>query len=233
MSRLIACISIDVAFVAVLAVAALVLVVTVPPELASSIPQGLVYPALRYGTLLPLVAFGLALAQMSAGQRALSLIALAIALGAASHETDAFLYAHSDLLSFVVRFPVVEALLGALAGISLLMPARVTRWYVPLAAIPAGVALGAIITLSGVGDISTAWFAASADIGALAIVLIAATLGATAGEQRLVIPGKILGSWLLAASCMLGALAAASRPPPLPTPSLYRLSPDIDMSRQP
>ena len=100
----------------------------------------------------------------------------------------------------------------------MLLPLRLTKWYLPLAAATAGVALGIAIQLESPGDDYSGWFSWSGALGGTVVVF---TSTAVWIAVKYVFRGtwfgvasRILGSWLITASLMLTGLIFVPNAPP-------------------
>jgi hypothetical protein len=217
---------------------ALLIRAAAPSEATTYVENGLFFSARTYSLLLPLIAFGAALTEASPSSFAFDLVAFSLTLCVTVNGADSFLRSRDDILTLLVRHPVGTIAMCVAIGIALLLPARISRWYLPLAAMIVGIAFGVALQLESPGDDYTGWFSWSGALGGTVIVLASAAVWAALKHEFrgmwFGIASRVLGSWLIATSLMLAGLAFVSPKPRLDrSPVMPKAIRDIDGSRQP
>lgn len=210
---------------------------SVPEEIADYVGNGLMLPAFRYGLLFPLIACGFILS----GERTVALVAnlavLASALWFGLQRAEPIVISHEQLAGLIVRYPVLTAAMGVTSGGALLLPIRARQWLVPVVSASCGLCLGLSIILESPGDYYSGWFSSAGGLGGMAVVI--ASIAVAGSAQRigsgswLAVAGRILGSWLIAASLMLAALAIVPKRPLESAPMPTAIPDDVDLMRQP
>ena len=137
---------------------ALLMHATAPPEATAYLNDGLFLSVRNYGLLLPLIAFGAVLTEVGPAAFIFSLIAFGAAVSVTVDGAESFFRSHDDTLTLLAAHPVGTIAMCSAIGIAMLLPVRLTKWYLPLAAATAGVALGLALQLESPGDDYTAWF---------------------------------------------------------------------------
>ncbi|MDA7949644.1 MAG: hypothetical protein MPJ78_19485 [Hyphomicrobiaceae bacterium] len=211
---------------------------SVPEEVTGYVTNGLMLPAFRYGLLFPLIACGVILSgecRPIALIANLSILTSALWFGLQRAETIVLLY--EPLVELIIGYPVLTTAMGMTTGGALLLPLRARKWFVPFVCAICGLCVGLFIIVESPADYYDGWFLWAAGLGCMAVVVV--SMAFSDGARRiyagsgLAVAGRIFGSWLIAASLMLAALAI------VPERSLdYEMmsieSPDgIDSSPQP
>lgn len=211
---------------------------SVPEKIAGYVTQGLMLPASRYGLLFPLAACGIILADV---RRPIALAAhftvLASAFWTGLKWAGPLYVFEEPWVSLLVRHPGLATGMGLVTGCTLLLPLRTRRWFVLIACTCCGLGLGLAMFLESPGDYHSGWFASAGGLGGMAIVIVSVALADVAmrigsGDWFIVV-GRILGSWLVAASLMLTALAFVPKKPIAPAPTPDGIPGVIDLDRQP
>ena len=207
----------------------------VPDEVADYVSNGLMHPVFRYGLLFSLIACGVAL---SGGRRPLALAAHLAILASATwfglHWGEPVVLLHQTLTELIVRYPVLAAAMSVTAGSALLLPLSARKWLLPFVSAICGLGLSLSVILDSPVDFYADWFSSAGGTGGLAVVLASIIL--TDSVRRicagswLTIAERILGSWLIAASLMLAALAFLPERPPDTEPFPSLIPDEIDPS---
>ena len=211
---------------------------SVPEEIADYVSNGFTLPVFRYGLLFPLIACGVILS----GER--QPIALVVHLGIfvsaiwlGIEWAGPIVYWQVPWGGLIAKYPVLTTVMGLVTGGALLLPLRARRWLVPVVSASCGLGLGLSIDMESPGDYYPGWFSSAGGLGGIAIVIASSALAG--GAQRIdsgswfVVGGRILGSWLIAASLMLGALALVPTRPIEPVPIPMGILEEFDLMRQP
>ncbi len=206
------------------------------PEVAADyVSNGFWLPGARYGLLLPLIACGFILASERPVALVAGLAVLATTLSFGLNWAETIFLADKELSLLILRYPVLATALGVTTGIALLLPLWARGWLAPVVYASCGLGLGLSVVLESPGDFYAGWFTWAGGIGGLAIVIVSLALvncmrwlGAGSG---LTVAGRILGSWLLAASLMLFALTVARERPPDSATAPATVSRGIDVAR--
>lgn len=211
---------------------------SVPEEVANYVGDGLLLPVFTFGLLFPLIACGVIL---SGERRPIALVAHLAALSSAIwlglEWAGPNVLWHEPWGGLIVKYPVLTTAMGLITGGTLLLPLWARRWLFAVVSVSCGLGLGLSIDLESPGDYYSGWFSSAGAIGGMAVVIASTALAG--GAQRigsgywLVIAGRILGSWLLAASLMLAALSFVPKRPIAPLPVPMGIPEEIDMMRQP
>lgn len=104
---------------------------------------------------------------------------------------------------------VTPVLLCGSGALLMIAPWRWSRWSIPPFALAYGLLLGVMAFLDGPADAAWLWFAAGAAFGG---VIVAAGMFVTLrqfGHRLAPVAFQIIGSWLLAAGLMIGAIGNA------------------------
>lgn len=210
---------------------------SVPEEVAHYVSNGLMLPAFRYGLLFTMIACGMVLSgERSPLALAAHLAILASAVWFGLHGAEAIVVSYEALAELIVLYPVLTTAMGVITGAALLVPVRARRWLVPFVSAGCGLGLGLFVILESPFDYYSDWFSSSGGLGGMAVVIASSALADVVKRafdgSWFPVAERIVGSWLIAASVMLAALAVvAKRPldfPPMPT-----ISPDdIDVPQQ-
>lgn len=200
---------------------------SVPVELADYVDNGLMLPLFRYGLLFALIAYGVVL---SGEHRTVTLViylsVFTLGVWVGLEWVEPIVLSYPSLTDMIIRYPVLTTAMSMITGICLLLPLGTRTWLVPLVSAVSGTGLGMFILLESPFDDFYAWFSFSAGLGAIAVVLTSTVLFSIArrflSSTTFTIAERIVGSWLIAASLLLAALAIVPLPPsqlePLPTP---------------
>ena len=208
-----------------------------PPEATAYLKDGFFLSIRNYGLFLPLIAFGAVLTEVGAPASIFSLIAFGLAASMTVDWAESFFRSHDDTLTLLAAHPIGTIAMCLAIGIAMLLPPRLTKWYLPLAAATAGVALGIAIQLESPGDDYSGWFSWSGALGGTVVVFTSTAVwiavkyvfrGTWFG-----IASRILGSWLITASLMLTGLIFVPKRGVNSVPAARFTIPDIDMPRQP
>ena len=184
----------------------------VPEEFVDYVTNGLMLPVFRYGLLLSLIACGIAL---SGGRRPMALTAhlavLASAIWFGLNWAEPIVLSYQTLAELISGYPILSAAMSMAAGSALLLPISVRKWFLPFVSAICGAGLGFSVILYSPLDYDAHWFSWAGGTGGLAVVLASIFLADSARRfcagAWLTIAERILGSWLIAASLMLAALA--------------------------
>jgi hypothetical protein len=188
--------------------AALVVIVVWPAFDHRPLEAGVFYALLRFDNSLPLAGFGLALAQETRRQIALSLALAVAAIGLGAVLAQPLARAiEADFRAMHYLFLVGPAYCMA-TGLALLAPARLRPFALALVAVFSGAVLGLVVPLNQptLAEVEFAAGAVATGIG-LALVPLLLLLGLEWPGLRIVM--RILGSWLVAIGIMLAGLELA------------------------
>ena len=202
----------------------------VPEAVGDYVTNGLMFPVFRYGLLLSLIACGIAL---SCGRHPLALAAHLAILASSTwfglHQAESIVLECETLAQLIGGYPVLAATMSVAAGSALLLAPSVRKWLLPFLSAICGVGLGLTVILYSPLDYHAEWFFWAGGTGGLAVVL--ASIVMADGVWRnfagswLTVAERILGSWLIAASLMLTALAFLT-PRPLENEPMPPATPD-------
>ncbi|MEM9107156.1 MAG: hypothetical protein AAGC96_16010 [Pseudomonadota bacterium] len=202
---------------------------SVPVEVADYVNNGLMLPIFRYGLLFALIAYGIVLSgEFRPGALVIHLGIFTFVLWFGLRWAEPIILPYEDLTQLIINYPVATTAMGIVIGIALLLPLPKRRWLVPFVSAICGFCLAVFILLESPFDFQYAWFTFSSGLGCLAVVVASIIL--TNGARRILsnsviaIAERICGSWLIAASLLLGALAFFPQQPPDPA-SLSTTSP--------
>jgi len=216
---------------------ALLMRVAAPPEATAYLKDGLSLSMRNYGLFLPLIAFGAVLTEVDPLAFTCSLLAFALAASVTVDRAESFFLSHDDTLGLLAAHPVGTIAMCSAIGIAMLLPLRLTKWFLPIAAATTGVALGIAVQLESPGDDYSVWFSWSGALGGTVIIFASSAAWAA---LKYVFRGKwfsvatrILGSWLVTASLMLTGLAFVPKRGVDNVPAARFTIPDVDMPRQP
>lgn len=220
-----------IAAAAIVCIAAVTMRLTVPEGLELYVNNGLTLPAFRYGLLFALIACGMILSDES---RPLALAAnLAVfvaALWFGHQRAEAIILSSVTVTELVLGYPVVTSTMGMITGATLLLPLGARRWLVPFVCAICGFGFGLFIIMESPFDYFYRWFSVSAALGGMAVVI--ASIALTSSVRRIIagsslaIAERIFGSWLIAASLLLAALAFFPQPAVEPDP-MSTVFPDL------
>ncbi len=185
---------------------------SVPEPFAFYVHNGLMLPVFRNSLLFMLIGCGIVLSRVS---HSTSLAAYLAILGSALwfglHHTEAFVLSNGRLTKLVENYPIMTTSMGIVIGVTLLCPFWLCRYLVPLMCICCGLSVGLLIILESPLDDNYLWFSWASGLGGMLVVLATAILinGARriCSNTSLVVVERIFGSWLIAASILLAALA--------------------------
>ncbi|MBX2805418.1 MAG: hypothetical protein KTR19_05575 [Hyphomicrobiales bacterium] len=187
---------------------------SVPEDIADYVNNGLMLPVFRYGLLFALIAYGVILS----GERNPVLLVANFAVFASTlwfglQRAEYIVVTYESFVDLIIRFPVVTTAMGMIAGIALLFPVRARRWLLPIVSACYGLGLGLFVLLESPLDYYYDWFAFSGGLSGMAVII--ASIALANGVQQIctrssfAIAERIFGSWLIAASLLLAALAIA------------------------
>jgi len=166
---------------------------------------GLLYTVSRYDQTLPLLGFGLALAQTAIGLRVANLLIFAAGIPAGSLFAAWLADATSNPLFPLGYVLALGPAASVVTGLVLVAPAAVRRWTLPFAALLCGAGLGLVVDTTGATP--QEWgFAAGAILAGCWILLAPILLWRSLAQSWFPIAARIFGSWLIAIGAMLGAL---------------------------
>lgn len=200
---------------------------SVPIELADYVDNGLMLSLFRYGLLFALIAYGVVL---SGEDRPVTLVihlsVFTLGVWVGLEWVEPIVLSYPSLTDVIIRYPVLATAMSMITGICLLLPLRARTWLIPLVSAVSGTGLGMFILLESPFDYFYAWFSFSAGLGAIAVVITSTVLFSIArrffSSTTFTIAERIVGSWLIAASLLLAALAIVPEPAaqlePLSTP---------------
>lgn len=188
---------------------------SVPDEIADYVSNGLVLPAYRYGLLAILIACGLILSsERHPIALAAHLVVFALAIGFGLRWVEPLVLSHEPLAEFIVGNPVLTTAMGMITGIALILPLRARWWCVPFVSASCGIGLGLFMVLESPFDYNAGWYSLAGGLGGLAVVVVSIALADCARRMIagswLPVAERIIGSWLIAASLMLAALAVVT-----------------------
>ena len=206
------------------------LLLMVPEVVGDYVTNGLMFPVFRYGLLLSLIACGVAL---SGGRHPLALAAHLALLASGTwfglHQAESIVLEYETLAQIIGGYPVVAATMSVAAGGALLLPPSARKWFLPVLSAICGVGLGLMVILYSPLDYFAEWFFWAGGTGGLAVVLASIVLAdgvwRNFAGSWLTVAERILGSWLIAASLMLTALAFLT-PLPLEDETLPPVTPE-------
>lgn len=198
-----------------------------PKEVADYVPNGFILPATRYSLLFPLIACGLVLYGDRPSATAACLAVFVSTLWFGVEQADAIFLSTDPFALLFLKYPIGPTVMGLTAGSALLLPQWARHWFVPVVCAICGLGLGLAIGMEGPGGDFSPWFSSAAGLGAMFVIIASMALASGArwvgASSYLLIAGRILGSWLIAASLMLAALAFFPKPPiepPTPQPEV-------------
>lgn len=196
-----------------------------PAAITGYVSNGFVVPIFRYSLLLPLLACGLLLSAPPAVTIIVSLLLFVTPLWLALQWGEQLVFGSGWFAALILAHPVLATAMGVTAGGALLLPTQLQSRFTPAATALCGASLGLSLAIESPGDDASAWFLSAGGLGGLAMVLLAfaftRAIRRIGADLWLPIAKRILGSWLIAASLMLSALAVAPKPTqPLPMPTL-------------
>ncbi len=190
----------------------------VPEDFAGYVSNGFTLPAFRYGLLASLIALGVVLSGEHRPTMLVAHLAIFIStLGFGLRQAESVVVSYEPLAELVVNYPVISTIMGMATGSALLLPRRGRRWLVPFVSAICGVGLGLFVVVEGPLDYYYGWFTSAGGLSGTAIVVVTTALAN--GVRRmctgvwLAIAGRIFGSWLIAASLLLAALAVVAKRP--------------------
>ncbi|MEL6361260.1 MAG: hypothetical protein AAFR21_09240 [Pseudomonadota bacterium] len=191
---------------------------------AGYVSNGFMLPASRYSLILPLIACGFVFSGDRPVALGASLTAFVSTLWLALCYTETLFISLDGLIAYTLGSPFVTTSMALAAGSALLLPPAARQWLAPLVGAICGSGLGLSIGPESPGDDYSGWFLAAGGLGGMGIVIasiaMARTIRQIGNDPLLTIIGRILGSWLIAASLMLAALALVPKRPinlsPLP-----------------
>lgn len=199
---------------------------SVPLEVEEYVTNGLMLPAFRYGLLFPLAAYGVILSGeyrpiVLVSHFAIFLLALWFGLQMAAD----IILLYEPLVELMINYPVTTTALAMAVGGALILPCRARRWILPLISAICGLGLGLSVILESPFDEYYGWFTSAGGLGGVAVIVGSIPLGHVARRicsvDAITIVERISGSWLIAASALLAALAMVPQPPlehePVPT----------------
>lgn len=211
---------------------------SIPEGIEDYVSSGFTIPAFRYGLLFALIACGVVL---SGEHRPIALAAhlavFASALWFGLQRVEPIILAYDPLAELIVGYPILATAMGLTTGGTLLLPLKARRWLMPFVSASCGLGLGVSMILESPIDYYSGWFSWAGGLSGMAVVI--ASIALTDGTQLicpgpwLIIAGRILGSWLIAASLMLVALAIVQERSPESAPTRIEIPNDIDLPRQP
>jgi len=184
---------------------------TVPEEISGYVSNGFMLPVFRYGLLCMLIACGVVL---TSARDFLGLFAsLAIftsTLWLAIQLAEPVVLFYEPLAELITTHPVLIPTMGITTGGTLLLPLRARRWFNPFVSTICGLAVGLFITLESPGTYDSDWFSSASALGCMTVVIASTAMSDIArrffDDSWLRVAGRIFGSWLIAASLMLGAI---------------------------
>lgn len=217
---------------------ALELRISVPEEITDYVSNGFMLPAYRYGLLFPLAASGIALSGERPAVLAVGFAVFSLALWFGLQSAEFVIYQYSEeLTALLARRPLIATTMGMTAGVALVIPQYARQWFVPIVTACCGYGLGLSIIVESPVDYLSGWFSSASALGGMSMliasIVLARALQQLCSRSVSAIAVRILGSWLIAASIMLAALAFVPMRQLDPTQEATPTNEDIDPSREP